>query len=212
VLIEKRLHEGIRDGSITVMFRRWKRRQVTAGNVYRTAAGRVVVDEVREVRPAKVLVRDVKAAGYASVAEMIADLRGSDEDPVFLLRLRPAEDEDPRAVLASTAELSTSDVEEITRRLDRLDRASSHGAWTADTLAIIERRPAVRAGDLAEELGREMLPFKVDVRKLKNLGLTLSLEVGYRLSPRGEAYLRVRERSSHPTGTVIMADGSGHHG
>ena len=192
MLIEKRLHEGIRNGSITVMFRRWKRRQVTAGNVYRTAAGRVVVDEVREVRPAKVLVRDAKAAGYASVAEMIADLRGSDEDPVFLLRLRPADDEDPRALLASTAELSTSDVEEITRRLDRLDRASSHGAWTADTLAIIERRPAVRAGDLAEELGREMLPFKVDVRKLKNLGLTLSLEVGYRLSPRGEAYLRTR--------------------
>jgi len=192
VLIEKRLHEGIRNGSITVMFRRWKRRQVTAGNVYRTAAGRVVIDEVREVRPAKVLVRDAKAAGYASVAEMIADLRGSDEDPVFLLRLRPADDEDPRALLASTAELSTSDVEEITRRLDRLDRASSHGAWTADTLAIIERRPAVRAGDLAEELGREMLPFKVDVRKLKNLGLTLSLEVGYRLSPRGEAYLRTR--------------------
>lgn len=192
MLIEKRLHEGIRNGSVTVMFRRWKRRQVTAGNVYRTAAGRVVVDEVTEVRPAKVLLRDARAAGYASVAEMIADLRGSEEDPVFLLRLRPAEDEDPRAVLAATAELSTSDVEEITRRLDRLDRASSHGAWTAETLAIIQRRPAVRAGDLAEELGREMLPFKVDVRKLKNLGLTLSLDVGYRLSSRGEAYLRAR--------------------
>jgi hypothetical protein len=31
--------------------------------------------------------------------------------------------------------------------------------------------------------------FKVHVRKLKNLGLTLSLPVGYRLSPRGEEYL-----------------------
>jgi hypothetical protein len=29
----------------------------------------------------------------------------------------------------------------------------------------------------------------VDVRKLKNLGLTLSLRVGYELSPRGIAYL-----------------------
>jgi hypothetical protein len=28
------------------------------------------------------------------------------------------------------------------------------------------------------------------VRKLKELGLTESLPVGYRLSPRGEAYLR----------------------
>jgi len=33
------------------------------------------------------------------------------------------------------------------------------------------------------------LPFKANVRKLKALGLTESLEVGYRLSPRGEALL-----------------------
>ena len=192
MLIEKRLWGGIQDGSITVMFRRWKRRQVTAGNTYRTAAGRVVIDEVTEVRPSRIRRVDALAAGYRSVAEAVADLRGAPEDPVFLLRLRPAEDDDPRAVLAESAELSTEDVEEITRRLARLDGASTHGPWTEQTLAIIRKRPAVRAGDLADELGREMLPFKVDVRKLKNLGLTLSLEVGYRLSPRGEAYLLLR--------------------
>jgi hypothetical protein len=192
VLIEKRLHAGIRDGSITVMFRRWHRRQVTAGRVYRTAAGRVVVDSVAEVRPGRIRRADAIAAGYRTVAEVVADLRGSPDDPVYLLRLRRADEPDPRDLLASSADLSTSDVEEISRRLARLDAASSHGAWTSETLAIVQRRPAVRAGDLAEELGREMLPFKVDVRKLKNLGLTLSLEVGYRLSPRGEAYLRPR--------------------
>ena len=57
-------------------------------------------------------------------------------------------------------------------------------------LAAIEQRPATRAPDLAESFGRDTAEFKVDVRKLKNLGLTLSLPVGYRLSPRGEAYLR----------------------
>ena len=192
MLIEQRLHEGIRDGTITVMFRRWRRSQVTAGNTYRTAAGRVVVDEVTEVAPSRIRSADARAAGYPSVAAAVADLRGTPGDPVFLLRLHLASDEDPRAALAATAELSTEDVAEITRRLARLDDASNHGPWTAETLAIIQRRPAVRAGDLAAELGREMLPFKVDVRKLKNLGLTLSLEVGYRLSPRGEAYLRLR--------------------
>jgi hypothetical protein len=192
MLIERRLHAGIQDGSITVMFRRWKRRQVTAGNTYRTAAGRIVVDEVTEVAPSRIRRADAVAAGYSSVAEAVADLRGTPGDPVFLLRLRPATDEDPRATLADDAELSTSDVEEITQRLARLDRASSYGPWTSETLAIIQKRPAVRAGDLADELGREMLPFKLDVRKLKNLGLTLSLLTGYRLSPRGEAYLRLR--------------------
>lgn len=36
--------------------------------------------------------------------------------------------------------------------------------------------------------------FKPRVRQLKELGLTESLEVGYRLSPRGRAVLRHLER------------------
>jgi hypothetical protein len=192
VLIEKRLHAGIRDGSITVMFRRWRRRQVSAGNVYRTPAGRILVEAVEAVPVSRIRRADAVAAGYRTVAEAVADLRGDPGDPVYLLRLRPVDEPDPRDVLAHDTELSTSDVEEIARRLARYDAASARGPWTAETLDIIRRRPAVRAGDLAAELGREMLPFKVDVRKLKNLGLTISLEVGYRLSPRGEAYLRPR--------------------
>ena len=42
---------------------------------------------------------------------------------------------------------------------------------------------------LAASLGRETLPFKRDVRKLKELGLTCSLPVGYEISHRGRAYL-----------------------
>ena len=59
-------------------------------------------------------------------------------------------------------------------------------------LGVIAERPATRAPDLAVELGRETAPFKADVRKLKELGLTESLERGYRLSPRGRAYLAGR--------------------
>ncbi|HEX7068738.1 MAG TPA: hypothetical protein VF295_11185 [Candidatus Limnocylindria bacterium] len=33
------------------------------------------------------------------------------------------------------------------------------------------------------------MPFKLDDRKLKELGLTESLRPGYRLSPRGESVL-----------------------
>ena len=47
----------------------------------------------------------------------------------------------------------------------------------------------VAASKLAARVGRETLPFKTDVRKLKKLGLTQSFEVGYELSPRGLAYL-----------------------
>jgi hypothetical protein len=192
VLIEKRLHAGIRDGSITVLFRRWRRRQVTAGNVYRTAAGRLIVESVNEVSPDRIRAADAKAAGYATVTDAVTDLRGDESDPVYLIRLRLVDEPDAREVLANDVDLSTSDIDEIGKRLARYDKASTRGPWTDATLDIIRRRPAIRAGDLADELGREMLPFKVDVRKLKNLGLTLSLEKGYRLSPRGEAYLRLR--------------------
>ena len=92
--------------------------------------------------------------------------------------------------LRSRAKLNAEERAELTKRLDRLDRASRTGPWTATVLDLIAGNPGTRAPDLAAGLGRETLPFKRDVRKLKELGLTESLPVGYRLSPRGEAYLR----------------------
>jgi hypothetical protein len=77
----------------------------------------------------------------------------------------------------------------IRARLTRLDRASSHGPWTEAVLRLVAAHPAVRAADLAASLGRETQPFKTDVRKLKQVGLTESLDVGYRLSPRGRTVL-----------------------
>ncbi|OXM65897.1 hypothetical protein [Amycolatopsis vastitatis] len=189
MLIEKERHDGIRRGDITVLFRRWRQRQATAGAVYRTALGRVAVDAVDVVEPAGITDSDAVAAGYGSAAEVVADLRGREADPVYRLAIRFVEEADPRDELAAADELSAADVADIAARLARLDRASSTGPWTEATLKVIERRPAVRAGDLAAEIGRDPAQFKLDVRKLKNLGLTISLGTGYRISPRGAAYL-----------------------
>ena len=49
--------------------------------------------------------------------------------------------------------------------------------------------PPVEFVELAADLGVERPAFKLNVRKLKGLGLTESLGTGYRLSPRGEALL-----------------------
>ena len=92
------------------------------------------------------------------------------------------------------------------------DAASSIGPWTRRTLAIVDRSPEVRAPDLAAELGRDTASFKRDVRKLKELGLTESLDIGYRLSPRGEAVVDdggpPRERPAPPGGTRLPAIGA----
>lgn len=59
-----------------------------------------------------------------------------------------------------------------------------------DTLAAIDRSPQTAASKLAPKLGRELQPFKTDVRELERLGLTVSFEVGYALTPRGDEALR----------------------
>ncbi len=185
-----RFREAVESGALTLTFRRWKRPQVVPGNTYRTAAGRIVVDAVDVVDPTRISNADAKRSGFSSRAQLLGELRGTPDLPTYRIRFHAAPGPDPRSVLATTADLSAPEFEDLQVRLARLDRASSHGPWTVAVLRTIEARPAVRAADLAAGFGRETQPFKLDVRKLKNLGLTLSLEVGYRLSPRGEAFLR----------------------
>jgi hypothetical protein len=192
MLIQARFGEGIRSGAVTLTFRRWKRCQVVAGHQYRTAAGRIEVDAVDVVDAQRITNADARRAGYSTHDEVVAALRGDPDLPVYRIRLHAIAGPDPRDELAGSARLLADDVADLDRRLDRLDRAGSNGAWTAAVLEAIAQRPGVRAADLAASFGRETQPFKLDVRKLKNLGLTISLEVGYRLSPRGEAYLRAR--------------------
>jgi len=189
VLMQVRFRDAVASGAVTQTFRRWKRPQVRAGRTYRTAAGRIVVDTIDVVDPARITAADARRAGFGSLAELLGEMRGTTDLPTYRVRFHAADGADPRTELAADAALDAAEVEVIRARLARLDRASSHGAWTIDVLRTIAARPATRAADLAASFGRETQRFKLDVRKLKSLGLTLSLEVGYRLSPRGEAYL-----------------------
>jgi hypothetical protein len=192
VLFSARFWPGIADGTVTETYRRWRRRQAVVGHRYRTGAGIIEVESVDVVAPDEVTDAGARRSGYADAATLVRDLRGTDDFPVYRIVFHVVDEPDPRAVLAADAALSDAEVAAIDQRLARLDAASSHGPWTRAVLDVIAARPATRAADLAASFGRETQPFKTDVRKLKNLGLTLSLDVGYRLSPRGEAYLARR--------------------
>ena len=187
MLFEQRFWAGIADGSVTLTYRRAAAPRAVAGRRHRVVGGMIEIDDVRVVPPGSVTDADARAAGYPEVGALLDDLRGDPELPLYRIAFHHA-GADPRDALAADDRLTAAQRAELDRRLDRLDAASSHGPWTADTLALIAAHPGVRAGDLAAELGREREPFKIDVRKLKNLGLTISLEVGYELSPRGQAY------------------------
>jgi hypothetical protein len=192
MLFPARLHAALADGTVTVAFRRWRRPTVRAGGTLRSPVGVLSIDAVEIVPVASIDDADARAAGYASAAELIADLRppapGQDPATVHRIAFRRVGD-DPRAALRERADLSPAERDELRAALAGIDARSRRGPWTAATLALIRDRPGVRAAELAAAAGRETLKFKADVRRLKELGLTESLETGYRLSPRGEALL-----------------------
>jgi hypothetical protein len=195
MLFPQRFHAGLADGSVTLAFRRWRRPSVKAGGRQRTPVGELAIDAVDEVDVDDITEADARRAGYADRSELLAELARRPEGTLYRIELHHA-GADPRIALRERAELTDDEWQQITARLARLDRASRHGPWTTAVLRLIAERPAVRAGDLAATLGREMAPFKVDVRKLKEMGLTESLEVGYRLSPRGRTVLDRLEAST----------------
>jgi hypothetical protein len=195
VQFEARLREGLRDGSITVAFRRWRRAQVVAGHRYRTGAGIVAAESVDTITPAAISLPLARDAGFATVEAAVADLRGDPDLPLYCIRFRPVADPDPRAKLAGTADLSDDDVRAISKRLARMDAASKRGPWTITVLEQIASQPAVSSALLAPELDWDRPDYKLHVRRLKELGLTISLDVGYRVSPRGAAYLAKRTES-----------------
>lgn len=186
---EPRLRQGLRDGSITVAFRRWRRGQVVAGHQYRTGAGLVLAESVEVISPGDITPELAMAAGFSDVQAAVADLRGDPDLPLYCIRFRALDGPDPRDELASTAGLTDADVESINKRLARLDAVSKRGPWTTEVLEQIASRPAVSSALLAADLDWDRPDYKLHVRHLKALGLTLSLDVGYRLSPRGRAYL-----------------------
>jgi hypothetical protein len=195
VQFEARLREGLRDGTITVALRRWRRAQVVAGHQYRTGEGLVRADSVDTITPAEITAALASDAGFASVREAVADLRGDPDLPLYCIRFRPVNGPDPRDQLAGTADLSADEVREITKRLARMDATSKRGPWTIAVLEQIASQPGVSSALLAPELDWDRPDYKLHVRRLKALGLTISLDVGYRISPRGAAYLANRGTS-----------------
>jgi hypothetical protein len=176
----------IREGTVDLAFRRWDRPRVLVGTRMRTSVGVLEVtslDQVEDVTEA-----DAVRAGAASREDVLKLMAGREPAPIWRVGLRYA-GPDPRIALRSKAKLSAAERKELLDRLARLDRAAAGGPWTRTVLELIAANPERRAPDLAAALGRETQPFKRDVRKLKELGLTESLAVGYRISPRGAALL-----------------------
>ena len=206
LLFQKRFHAPILSGEVGLTYRRWHKPHVRVGGRYRChPIGVLEVDALSLVGVGDIGDDDARLSGFSSRDELLAYLATGPAGPlvageaIYRIAFHHGGDGD-RVEVALDADLGPGDVAAIAEKLERLD---ARGAWTATTLALIEERPRVAASQLAASLGRETAPFKVDVRKLKRLGLTQSFEVGYELSPRGRAYLAAArpKKGRRPTAT-----------
>jgi hypothetical protein len=175
VLFRRAQLDGIAAGVIDLQFRRWDRPRARAGGRQVTAVGVIRIDDVRVVR--RVTKAEARRAGFDTPDDVVRALRPDGDLYRIALHL---EGPDPRIALRETI---PEDFTELRAKVERVP-------WGYEYLRLIRDNPEVRAEELAASLGLEKRVFKPRVRRLKELGLTISLSPGYRLSPRGEALLK----------------------
>ena len=178
-------HPAIRRGDITCTVRIWQRPHAKVGGHYRLGDGAIEVQRIQEIGFEALTPALARRSGFASLVELLKVAKHGPGERVFLIEFRYVEAPVTRA--ASESELPDENtMAALMAKLAAMDRRAVR-PWTHATLQVIAAHPGERAADLAQRLQRQREELKADIRKLKALGLTLSLDVGYRLSPRGEA-------------------------
>jgi hypothetical protein len=178
---------GLAEGRVSCTYRRWEVVRPKVGSRFTTSAGVVEVTSITPADEAKLTEQDAAEAGFDSVAALIKWCSGKGRGDLYRIGIVLA-GPDPRIALRDANRLDPTDVAALNTKLDRMDRAADQ-PWTRSTLRQIQRLPGVVSTELAAEADQERAAYKIRVRRLKALGLTESLERGYRLSPRGSAYL-----------------------
>ena len=194
--------DGLVDGSVSRTYRRWVTVRPKVGSRFTTRVGVVEVTGITVVDPGSLTDEDARAAGYADLARLQRwldkaargprDTRRDEQGQLHRIDLTIA-GPDPRVALRESATLDDADVADLRKRLDRMD-AAAEKPWTRQALRQIAAQPGVVSTVLADAAGEERFFFKTRVRRLKALGLTESLPVGYRISPRGQAFLAAEAR------------------
>ncbi len=179
MLLNKQTLEDIVDGKISVIFRVWKRPTVKKGGTLKTSKGILFIENVEQIDRSEVTDVDLKNAGISSRDELCEIDREGD----FYRITVKFQGEDPRIALREN--LDEQQLNEVLAKLNKM------GDWTHSYLQEIADKPNIQAQILADSVGEEKLKFKTNVRRLKSLGLTESLNVGYKLSFRGSKVLEL---------------------
>lgn len=195
MLFKSRLLDGIKAGRITLAFRRWTKPTVRAGGTLRTPIGVLAIEGVEAIGPDDISGEDARRAGFDTREALLADLRKGRDGTLYRIRFHVA-GPDPREALRQNDQLDADDLAGLLDQLAALDKNSRSRPWTGEALRLIGERDGRTAGEIAERLGIEKPTLKRKIRQLKELGLTESLQSGYRLSDRGRVVRKALSRKS----------------
>ncbi|MBT8231616.1 MAG: ASCH domain-containing protein [Saprospiraceae bacterium] len=187
MLIKLTQLKKIKDGKVSLAFRKWNNARVKKGSNIKTAVGLINIIDINKISLKDLSESEAIKAGYDNLEELQNELT-SREGNLYKISLK-YHSEDPRIALRNKSDLTQKEFEEIKHKLDRFDKFSKTGDWTLDVLKTISSNPKLKAGELALILGKEKSWLKTNIRKLKNLGLTISHEVGYSISAYGKLVL-----------------------
>lgn len=189
-MLFKEVHlQGIKSGKITLAFRNWQKVSVNSGSLLHTSIGLVKIHNIETVNENDITDKDALNAGFIDKKQLLKSLRNNSIGTLFKITVS-YHSVDPRIQLREQSELSKQQFEDLTKKLERLDQFSKQGSWTKSVLYAIKENPKLHAMAIADLTGFEKEWLKLNIRKLKNLGLTISHQVGYEISPLGNEYLK----------------------
>ncbi len=179
---------GIKSGKINLAFRKWQKAFVKTGSLLHTTIGLVKIQNIEVVHESDITEKDVCNAGYTERSQLLKSLDNKVMGSIFKISIS-YHSADPRIRLREQTELSEQQYENLKKKLERLDKYSKQGRWTEKIMFTIKENPNLHAIGIAKLTGHEKEWLKLNIRKLKNMGLTISHNIGYELSPLGGQFL-----------------------
>jgi hypothetical protein len=190
MLFKQKHLEGIKAGNISLAFRKWKKLQVNADSLVKTSVGVIRINSTEKIDLNKITDEEAQKAGFSGAQSLIQLLENQKDGDIYRIEVA-FDSENPETESNEKVSLDEEELETLKTELANLDKFSKIGKWTTKTLIAIQENPKMKAADLAVKARKEKEWLKLNIRKLTALGLTISHEPGYTLSPTGEEYLRL---------------------
>ena len=178
----------IKAKKIETAIRKWTRPTVKENGTLITAVGQLCITSVKKIKYNEITDEEVNKAGYSGREELDTELSYKNAGEIYIITFR-LEGEDPRIELRQNNNITPNELAALQKKLQALEVRSKVEGWPLRILEAVNNQPGLYAIQYANKLGYEKIWFKLHIRKLKNLGLTISLENGYEISPRGQAFL-----------------------